>query len=160
MQKIHLRLASLFSVVCIMLASCSLPSLSGLDNDAGKVLHLQTNMLLAETKSWNLGRYNGYWLFSFPEKAYYNNFINTTVPSYDTFMHDPSRFQIWKGDALHGWTRFAGVVGKGTAFHVVEVAPKMSGNSQWVTIQLDDGAYRGANVILGNPKNVLPEARS
>lgn len=120
-----------------------------------KSLQLPRPMLLTETKQWNPLVYSGRWLFSFPEHAYTNNIVNMTIPSLSEYINDPKHWQAWQGNSFSGRARAVGMLAQGTAFHIKEVTPNQNNLGYWVTIEFDQGAYKGTTAMVANFRNVV-----
>lgn len=121
-----------------------------------KEMYFDRDMVLAETKHWNPTTTGRYWAFDFASKPYFNNYIRTTIPTHEAYQENPKKWQKWNGSTLTGWGRIRGVISKGTEFHIVDISPTGQGNSYWVTIEIDSGAYEGFTVLYGNPKHIVP----
>lgn len=158
-----MKFRNLFSLLCVLLSGCSMyaSQTNRVASEAylNKPMHLPADMMLAESKKWNLdtGRH---WAFNIPSNTYDNNFINGKVPAYAEYQKNPELWQKWEGDTMSGWTRMVGVLKQGTKFHIVDIAPNDYAKSYWVTIEFDEGPYKNLTALYANPRNIIPQMYS
>jgi hypothetical protein len=149
-----------FCFLIVFLAGCSTQALRPNSTDASdyleKPMYLPADMIIAEKKQLNPLTSGRYWAIAFAEKPYFNNYINTTVPTLAEYKQDPDKWRKWKGATLTGWTRFIGILSKGTKFHIIDIAPTGQGINYWVTIEIDDGQYKNITALYGSPRSLIP----
>ena len=147
---------SLLFVFLLLLCQCAFSdeNYSNPDQLLNKTLHLPQDMALAEVQHINPLDYNGYWVLSFPQKGYVNNYINHMMPTLAAFNANPPAWQKWEGNLLTGWSRLVGVLETGTTFHVIEVLRKLNAPGYWVTIEIESGQYKGKTAMVANYQNL------
>lgn len=153
MLKIKSVIVGLFCLIATLLSACS-KDMMAYDQ---KHMRTRSTMLLAETKHWNPLDSSRYWVFPFAAQPYYNNYINTTIPTYDEYKEHPEKWQRMHGSALNGWSRIVGIVPKGTKFRIIDITPANGGPKYWATIRFEDGPYNGESALYGNPREIAPE---
>lgn len=161
MQKIKINGLGFFCFLLLLLSGCSTTSHYFNRQEAlshyKKEMRLESDMLLAESTHWNPSGNGRFWVFSFASKSYYNNYVDVTIPTYAEYQQNPKKWQEWRGGVLDGWSRLAGVLSKGTAFHIVDIAPRAERSGYWVMIQVDSGPHKGKNAIYVNAKSLVPD---
>ncbi len=153
---------TLFCLLALLLSSCALnpnnSNSSSTKTYLKKELRFSQDMALVETKAATFVNNNRLWVFSFPQVAYYNNYVDATIPTFAAYHSDTKTWQRWQGSVLTGWSRIKGIINKGTRFEITDITPRDTYHKDyWVTISFTDGPYRGEMALLGNPRNLIPE---
>lgn len=160
MQRITISWTVLFCCITLILSGCSstLPfSQTSSSAYYNKEMHLESDMLLAESTHWNPSGQGRNWVFSFAHQRYRNNYIDLTIPTRQEYEQNRAQWQEWHGGVLDGWSRLVGVLPKGTAFRIVDIAPRNERSGYWVSVRFENGPYKDRTAIYVNARSLIPD---